>query len=205
MVVQHGGMDKICDKESLLSGNAMTEAKTKTIQTIEAVGKGVRYDLIGDLVRETGLTRHTIISILKGINADKFYQFRVNPEEFIIKVANLINEAKAIAVIKKIEYHISSQTYDTDLFTTDEVRGVIGDNAMESAKSLYDLVVVDSKGTEMQFANALETTRTLRYIQSSHAVFTSIPRWGSTTLTGLSYSAKRVSSMSISLLKPKGQ
>jgi len=169
MVVQHGGMDKICDKESLLSGNAMTEAKTKTIQTIEAVGKGVRYDLIGDLVRETGLTRHTIISILKGINADKFYQFRVNPEEFIIKVANLINEAKAIAVIKKIEYHISSQTYDTDLFTTDEVRGVIGDNAMESAKSLYDLVVVDSKGTEMQFANALENNEDVE-------VYTKLPR-----------------------------
>lgn len=30
-------------------------------------------------------------------------------------------------------------------------------NAMESHKSLYDLVVVDSKGIEMDFANQLES------------------------------------------------
>lgn len=167
--ITKGGMEKIRDREALETGSAMTQGKTirKTIH--EAVGKSVKYDLIGDLVRETGLTRRTIIKILQGIKSSKFMLFRVNPEEFIIKVASIINDCKAIAVIKKITYSPTDQTFDTDLFTVDEVRGVVGDDAMESEKSLYDLVVVDSKGTEMDFAKQLESNVDVE-------VYTKLPR-----------------------------
>ena len=167
--ITEGGMEKIRDREALETGSAMTQGKTIRKTVHEAVGKSVKYDLIGDLVRETGLTRRTIIKILQGIKASKFMLFRVNPEEFIIKVASIINDCKAIAVIKKITYSPTKQTFDTDLFTVDEVRGVVGDDAMESEKSLYDLVVVDSKGTEMNFAKQLESDADVE-------VYTKLPR-----------------------------
>ena len=95
----------------------MTTGKARTIRVSEAVGNSVRYDLIGDLVNETGLTRKTIVEVLKGIKPATFAQFKMNPEEFIIKTANIINDAKAIAVIQKIAYERSTNTYDMDIFT----------------------------------------------------------------------------------------
>ena len=167
--VTTGAMEQIRDREALETASAMTQGKTIRKSVHEAVSKSVKYDLVGDLVRETGLTRSTIIRILKGISPGKFLLFRVNPEEFIIKVASIINDCKAIAVIKKITYSPTDQTFDTDLFTVDEVRGVVGDNAMKSEKSLYDLVVIDSKGTEMDFAKQLESNTDVE-------VYTKLPR-----------------------------
>lgn len=167
--VTTGAMEQIRDREALETASAMTQGKTIRKSVHEAVSKSVKYDLIGDLVKGTGLTRSTIIRILKGISPGKFLLFRVNPEEFIIKVASIINDCKAIAVIKKISYSPTDQTFDTDLFTVDEVRGVVGDNAMESEKSLYDLVVIDSKGTEMDFAKQLESNTDVD-------VYTKLPR-----------------------------
>ncbi len=167
--ITEGAMEQIRDREALETASAMTQGKTTRKTVHEAVSKSVKYDLIGDLVRETGLTRRTIIKILQGISPAKFLLFRVNPEEFIIKVASIINDCKAIAVIKKISYSPTDQTFDTDLFTVDEVRGVVGDNAMESEKSLYDLVIVDSKGTEMDFAKQLESNNDVE-------IYTKLPR-----------------------------
>ena len=145
------------DKQSLQGGSAMTTAKTRTIHITEAVGNSVRYDLVGDLVNATGLTRKTIVEILKGIRPTTFALFKMNPEEFILKTSNIINDAKAIAVIQKIAYQRSSNTYDVDIFTQSTIRGKLGVNAMESAKSLYDIVVVDSQGVEKNFARELES------------------------------------------------
>lgn len=169
IVITEGKMEQIRNREELETASAMTQGKTVRKSIHEAVGKSVKYDLIGDLVKETGLTRSTIIKILQGIRPAKFLLFRVNPEEFIIKVAGIINDCKAIAVVKKITYSPTEQSYDTDLFTAEEIRGVPGDNAMESVKSLYDLVVVDSKGTEMQFARDLESNEDVE-------VYTKLPR-----------------------------
>lgn len=164
-----GALEQIRDRESLETGSAMTQGKTIRKTISEAVNQSVKYDLIGNIVRKTGLTRRTIIKVLQDINPAKFMLFRVNPEEFIIKVSSIINDCKAIAVIKKITYSPTEQTFDTDLFTVDEVRGVVDDDAMMSEKSLYDLVVVDSKGTEMDFAKHLESNEDVE-------VYTKLPR-----------------------------
>jgi len=129
----------------------------------------VKYDLIGQLVERTGLTRRTIVSILKGIRPATFLQFKQNPEEFIIKAGNIINDEKAIAVIEKITYEKTNQTYDKDIFSETTLRGKIGVNAIESTKSLYDLVVVDSEGVEKQFAEDLEK-------EDDVVVYTKLPR-----------------------------
>lgn len=169
VVVQSGTLDKIPDKEALETGMAITQGKTRTVKVNEAVNGSVKYDLIGQLVERTGLTRRTIVAILKGIRPATFLQFKMNPEEFIIKTGNIINDEKAMAVVQKIAYERTSQTYNTDIFTENMLRGKIGVNAIESAKSLYDLIVVDSEGVEKKFAESLET-------ENNVMVYTKLPR-----------------------------
>ncbi|MCF0186011.1 MAG: restriction endonuclease subunit R, partial [Bacteroidaceae bacterium] len=53
-------------------------------------------------------------------------------------------------------------------FSNATLKGKLGVNAMESQKSLYDLVVVDSAGIEMNFAKELEK-------ESDVVVYTKLP------------------------------
>ena len=94
IVVEGGSLDNVRDKESLETGVAMTQGNTRTIHVTEAIGKGVTYDLIGKLVMATGLTRKTIVEILKGIKPATFHLFKFNPEEFNIKASLIINGAE---------------------------------------------------------------------------------------------------------------
>lgn len=169
IVVEGGSMEKIRDKESLEAGVAMTQGNIRTIHLTEAVGKGVTYDLIGQLVSATGLTRKTIVEILKGIKPATFCMFKMNPEEFIIKTARIINDCKALAVIQCIKYEKLNDEFSTDIFTENALRGKLGVNAIESVKSLYDLVVLDSMGTEKHFAESLEH-------EDDVVVYTKLPR-----------------------------
>lgn len=156
IVVESGTMDSIRDKEELEAGAAMSVAEVRTIRVSEAVGSGVKYDLIGDLVQITGLTRRTIVTILQTIEPGKFLQFKLNPEEFIIKTGRIINDCKALSLIQHIKYEKRDHTFESEIFKEATLRGVIGKNAIESEKSLYDLVVVDSEGIEKSFAESLE-------------------------------------------------
>ena len=169
VIVGTGTLESIRDRESLQAGTAMTAGKVRTIHVNESVGDNVEYDLVGRLVESTGLTRKAIVEILTGIKPTTFHQFKLNPEEFIIKVGKLINEVKAVAVVKHIEYHKMDDSFDESIFTENTIRGVLGENAIESVKSLYDLVVVDSVSTEKPFAEQLE-------IQDDVVVYTKLPR-----------------------------
>ena len=163
-----GTLNKIGSKKQLEEGNAMkvTSSETKTVH--ELVGANVKYDLIGKLVEDTQLTRHAIVTILQKISPSTFNQFKANPEEFIIKAGNIINECKAIAVIEHVKYHKLDKQYESDIFSNATLKGKLGVNALESQKSLYDLVVVDSAGIEMNFAKDLEK-------ESDVVVYTKLP------------------------------
>ena len=172
IIVEGGKMEGIADKQQLQSASAMTQGKSRTIHVREAVGSNVKYDLVGKLVENTGLTRHTIVSILQGIQPATFKQFSLNPEEFIIKVARIINDCKATAVVQHITYNKregDNGTYSTEVFSESILKGKLGINAIESKKSLYDLVVVDSAGIEMSFAEKLEKEEEVE-------VYTKLPR-----------------------------
>lgn len=160
--------NEIKNKEKLQHGEAMKISGTHTKNVRELIGSRVKYDLIGKLVENTGLTRRAIVTILQKISPRTFLQFQSNPEEFIIKAGNIINECKAIAVIEHVKYHKLNQEFDSDIFSASALKGRLGVNAMESHKSLYDLVVVDSKGIEMDFANQLES-------RNEVAVYTKLP------------------------------
>ena len=63
--------------------------------------------------------------------------------------------------------------------------GRLGKNAIESTKSLYDLVVVDSEGIEKSFAESLEAEDDVVYIANCPVDSTSTLRWANIIPTGL--------------------
>ena len=164
-----GSLENIHSREELEAGRSMKVSETQNIGLEEVVATGVKYDLLGELVQLTGLKRRTIAEILKGVSSETFAMYRQNPEEFIIRVGNLINEQKAVAVIEHIAYHKMEQRYEKCIFTEQELTGRIGIDAIKSEKSLYDLVVVDSQGVEKNFAEELER-------QQAVEVYTKLPR-----------------------------
>ena len=89
-------MDEIKSKDSLLEGSSFSKSKSATYDSGRRIhtNNSVKYDLVGKLVGETGLTRKAVVAILTGIEKVVFEQFRFNPEEFIIKAAALINDEK---------------------------------------------------------------------------------------------------------------
>lgn len=156
--VETGAMDEIKSKGSLLDGSAFSKSKSSTYDSSKQirVGSSVKYDLIGKLVGETGLTRKAVVAILTGIEKSVFEQFKFNPEEFIIKAAALINDEKATAIIQHITYNVLDEHYDTDIFTEPTIKGKLGTNAMKAQRHLYDHIVYDSTN-ERDFAADLDT------------------------------------------------
>ncbi len=154
--VETGAMDVIKSKEELLFGAYFVKKESAIYGVTVAANSNVKYDLIGKLVDETGLTRKALVAILKGIQPFVFGQFKDNPEEFIIKAAALINDEKATAVIEHITYDVLDDHYGTDVFTDPTIKGRIGVNAMKAKKHLYDHIVYDSTG-ERDFAAELDT------------------------------------------------
>lgn len=140
-------------------------------QVHSSASSSLRYDLIGELVRRTGLKRQTIAEILRGIKPATFEQYSQSPEDFIIKAGDIIDGRKISAVTKGITYHTMTpkSQYSQAIFEDQELRGCIDIDALESEKALYDLIVVDSLGTEMEFAKELEKHEEVE-------VYTKLPR-----------------------------
>lgn len=109
--VETGAMEKITSKEELTSGDSFVKEESASYGNIIAASSNVKYDLIGKLVDETGLTRKAIIQILQGIQPSVFNQFKDNPEEFIVRAAVLINDEKATAIIEHITYDVMDSIF----------------------------------------------------------------------------------------------
>ena len=175
--VETGQMNEIKSKEELLSGASFVREESGMYgnTTQISVNRGVKYDLVGKLVDETGLTRKAIIQILRGIEKPVFEQFRHNPEEFIIKAAGLINDEKATAIIEHITYDVMDARYDTDIFTEPTIKGKLGTNAMKANKHLYDHIVYDSTN-EKTFAEKLDTSNDVAvYVKLPDGFYISTP------------------------------
>ena len=79
----------------LKNSESMKVSEVKNEVYDDYVVVNTKYDLIGSIAKDTGLTRKTIINILSQIRQDVFEQYKYNPEEFIRKACNLINIEKA--------------------------------------------------------------------------------------------------------------
>ncbi|MDU5559983.1 DEAD/DEAH box helicase family protein [Anaerococcus vaginalis] len=173
--VEIGAMEQIKSKEDLVSGESFVKEKSASYGNVVAANSNVKYDLIGKLVDETGLTRKAVIQILQGIQPETFNQFKNNPEEFIIKAAALINDEKATAIIEHITYDVMDDKYGTDVFTYPTIKGRLGVNAMKAKKHLYDHIVYDSSN-EQVFATELDTnTNVAVYVKLPDGFYISTP------------------------------
>lgn len=159
--VETGEQAKNIDsKEQLEYGEAfvrknMVREEAASFMTMRA-SSSVHYDLVGKIVAETGLTRKAVTKILVGLEKVIFDQFGDNPEEYIIRASNIINEQKATAIIEHITYDKLTAAFGTDIFTEPDLKkGSLGVNAMEAKRHLYDYVIYDSTN-ERDFASALE-------------------------------------------------
>ncbi len=173
--VETGAMEQIKSKEELVSGASFVKEESVSYGNVVAASSNVKYDLIGKLVDETGLTRKAVIQILQEIQPATFNQFKNNPEEFIIKAAALINDEKATAIIEHITYDVMDDKYGTDVFTDPTIKGRLGVNAMKAKKHLYDHIVYDSSN-EQVFATELDTnTNVAVYVKLPDGFYISTP------------------------------
>ena len=152
---------EIESKEQLELGEAFVRKETARADASRDIAmkanQSVRYDLVGKIVAETGLTRKAVVKILTGIERSVFDQFGDNPEEFIIRAGKIINEQKATAIINRITYNKLTDAFDAQIFAEPELkRGRLGVNAMEAKRHLYDYVIYDS-AIERRFAGELES------------------------------------------------
>lgn len=175
--VESGTMNEIQSKEALLEGASFVKEKSGTYNTARRIhaSSSVKYDLVGKLVAETGLTRRAVVEILTGIEKSVFDQFKDNPEEFIIKAADLINDEKATAIIQHITYNMLDERYDIDIFTEPTIKGKLGTNAMKAQRHLYDHIVYDSTN-EHDFATDLDTNADVAiYVKLPDSFYISTP------------------------------
>lgn len=168
LTVEQGELEHIESREALERGEAFTKAKRSSDKVQAIVNTSVKYDLIGKIVEGTGLTRKDASAILQGIEKAVFNQFHSNPEEFIIKATNIINEQKATVIIEHIAYNKLTDSYSAALFTEPTLKGRLGVNAVKTKKHLYDHLLYDSEG-EKKLAENLD-------VSSDVAVYVKLPR-----------------------------
>ena len=173
--VETGTMEGIKSKEELESGGAFVKSESASYGVKVTANANVKYDLIGKLVDETGLTRKTVIAILQGIDRTVFDQFRDNPEEFILKAASLINDEKATAIIEHITYNVLDEHYGTDIFTDPTIKGRLNVNAMKAHKHLYDHIIYDSSNEQKFAANLDADNKVAVYVKLPDGFYISTP------------------------------
>ena len=173
--VESGTMTDIESREQLQQGAAFVKEENQVYKAELLSSTAVKYDLVGKVVAETGLTRKAVVGILRGIDKVVFDQFANNPEEFIIKAAQIINEQKATTIIQHITYNKLDAVYDTTVFTEPTLKGQLGVNAMAANKHLYDYILYDS-ANERTFAESVDTSNKVAvYVKLPNGFFISTP------------------------------
>lgn len=174
--VTSGTLDSIKSKESLQQGEGFQEDASKMIEVSTSANASVKYDLVGKVVDETGLTRKAVVKILTGIDNTVFEQFKFNPEEFILKISKLINEEKATVIVQHIAYNKLEDSFGTEVFTEPTMKGKLGVNAIPANKHLYDYVIFDSPSIEKPFAEKLDTSEEVSvYVKLPKGFFITTP------------------------------
>ena len=139
-------------------GESFGGEKTRT-QTLRHAGiNQIKYDLIGKVAEGAVLTRRTVAAILSGLNPDKLYMFRNNPEEFISKVVKLIKEQKATMIVEHIQYNQIEGGYDSTIFTAEKSSQGF-EKAFRATKAIQDYVFTDGiaeESVERRFVEDLD-------------------------------------------------
>lgn len=131
----------------------------------------LKYDLLHELTQRTSLTRRTVAAVLSRINMMKYRKFRDNPEEFISKVARLINEQKAGLIVEGVTYNTTNEVFDKEIFTA-ECHRVALSKVFPALRAVTDYVVTDGtaeQSVERKFVENLDKADEV-------AVYAKLPR-----------------------------
>lgn len=143
--------------ENLEAGTGFQMRDSKLHSDILSIHTAVEYDLIGKVTENVQLTRRTVARILQGIKPEIFNQFKANPENFIAEASRLINEQKATVIIERLSYDTVAETFDSDIFTTAQMRQDINASGTPLNRHIYDYAVTDSR-KEREFVNELDVS-----------------------------------------------
>lgn len=124
-----------------------------------------KYDLIYEIAKKTNLIRKTISKILIGAKETLRF-FRENPEEYINKVSELINQQKASVIVNHISYYPMEDRFESDIFNESH-KDFDSNKVFESKKAIQDYVFVDGNAKngnsiEMNFAKQLEAQKDVK-------------------------------------------
>lgn len=141
------------DYDTLSQNEGFEKAHTNYEHHAINVHTPITYDLVGQIATRTKLTRHTVVTILKGINKAVFAQFKHNPETFIGEISRIINEEQAKLIVQNISYELTKERHlSTEIFVSNVP---LSDNATPASRHIWEYVETDSV-IERNFVTALE-------------------------------------------------
>ena len=156
----------------------ISEAGVNTDRKLEeksrqAAAVTVLPDLLAYLQKETELTRHTLVKVLK--NSGKLPEFQVNPQQFMAMVAREISRALHDLMLEGIQYEkIANHYWEMSRIEKEAENGIVRYlnnlyGVQNQEKSLFDAVEFDSE-VEKQFAKDLDNNEHVR-------LFIKLPGW----------------------------
>jgi len=115
-------------------------------------------DILTDLQDKTHLTRVSLVKILT--ESRRLNDFKRNPQQFIEIATEVINRTKRLALVDGIRYQRIGDDYfyAQELFSQEELTGYLK-NTLESGKSVYQRVVYDSAGVDVNLPRIWKTTK----------------------------------------------
>ncbi len=164
--------------EDFRSGTAFREESARYEHVSTPSGSKLRYDLVGEMARQTRLTRATAGAILQRISPKTFAMFGLNPEMFLRKAADLVRREKVALAIESLRYERTGARYDVSIFETDRREIPLAD-ALATQRNVLDHVAVDSSN-ERTFAERLEAAEEV-------VVYAKLPRGFTIPTPGGSY------------------
>ena len=157
--------------EGVQAGVDFEISRTET-KTLDRPHKSsVSYDIIGKIAEGTSLTRRTAAAVLKGLHQEKLDMFRLNPEEFIQKTIEEINNQKAAIIVEHISYRPSAEEpYTQEIFNMSRSSQEY-EKAYAAKRAIQDYVFTDGiseDSVERKFVENLEVAEEV-------AVYTKLP------------------------------
>ncbi|MDX9906967.1 MAG: DEAD/DEAH box helicase family protein [Bacteroidales bacterium] len=160
--------------EDMKSGEGFKVTSNSTEDEKISVHSAVKYDLIGRLAEVTQLTRRTIAEILKNISNAIFILYRHNPEDFMMKAAQIINEQKATMVIEHLTYSLVEDRHVLqDIFTVNKQNDF--SRAVPTKRHVYDYVFTDSKNEKAFVTELDKSTEVVVYAKLPRGFFIPTP------------------------------
>jgi type III restriction enzyme len=154
--------------EAGIEADRKLEEKSRNVEPIK-----VLPDILAYLQKETELTRHTLVEILKKTN--RLAEFQVNPQTFMAMVEKQINAALHDLMLEGIQYEkVSNHYWEMSRIEKEAEDGIVRylNNLYEvqnQEKCLFDAVEYESE-VEKQFAKDLDNNEFVKF-------FVKLPSW----------------------------